>query len=331
MTFTTPDLMDVPSVNATGGGSAATQRGNSALAVFLRKNPGLAERHNAITAILAHENVAADAAFEAAQRARTLLDNAGEAVAFYDEAARERGISGDGPERTVLLAEQKAARVRVDEAWEASSTVNNRRGGTRAAVNSAVAKLNGLSVADTKVKLTTEKLPSGKHPADVVSQVRERIASLEAERGKVANAPIPKEQVKAAVTERLSTLVAKGTPKIHVARNGTVDIRWPIEPLYNVMAPGSTDPTVIEVPALLAALMPDEMEKLLLDAVDQRYANLPIQPLDSAARAKKLDSIAKDILAAERLEVAAVIAAHKVGVDLGFRESTSPEALLGIE
>ena len=79
----------------------------------------------------------------------------------------------------------------------------------------------------------------------------------------------------------------------------------------------------MNVKALLADLLHDQMVARIERLIHEYYLTLPA-PLDARQRRTALEDIGTKRLAAERLEIAAVLACRDGGIDVPLRADTNP-------
>ncbi|OJX49715.1 MAG: hypothetical protein BGO81_19295 [Devosia sp. 66-22] len=316
------------------GPAAARQRGSGKLGQWLRANPDIADRLQVLEAIADETFAAHEGALGAGTTARERYDNAKAALAWAAKDAEDAGSALSPQRRKDLEANIANARVALDAAQQRSHATNRAQAAARDAVNTATVKANTLA-PDTEPRLF--KFPArakdGKvrlvgvgDAADVVAKQLAVLADLKAEVENVRRAPLPKEDIAAQLLAGLTS-----DSKLRISLNS----RKPeiVVPVMTVAAEpsGDTIPTAPDALALLHAIFPDAVETAVLRAVDERYATVSLA-LDPLAKQDRLERLAAEILAAERLIAEAVlIAFSKGGQVIAPPPGLSAEALLGIE
>ncbi len=173
-------------------------------------------------------------------------------------------------------------------------------------------------------------VPKG-DPAAIVARQREEIAALGKDRHAVTHAGSTLAEDEAAITAQLRALKERGdkspvfssferTPRLEF------DVVAVNSPLHGGELPVAPDPW-----PLLVSLNYEAVLDRALGQVRARHQRDTGLKLTAAERTKRLAEVKSKIVAAERVEVAAIWAAAANGVDIPFRANTSIPALLGIE
>lgn len=330
--FQTPNPIDIPTVNANGGQSGATQRGNDAVSGWHRKNPIPASRAAAFRGLLDRLEARADAAFEATQRGHEAKLEAGAAIGFHDEHVRTHGETPEGAERRKALVAEREEEAKLQESRQAASkAANSERGALRTAYNSMTVMANALALSDTKPRLATTKLPHGS-PVDVLAKAIARRADLLAERKGTEGAVGDKESATRTIIDQCMRLADEGRAGLRVTLGGRrgPTLHLPVE-VVAAEPTGDTVPVATDAGALIAALFPEKFEKAALAALDVAYATKGLIALNPIEKAKKISSIEADILAQDRIIADATLAAHAQHFDVTVPADLAAKAMLGIE
>lgn len=181
-----------------------------------------------------------------------------------------------------------------------------------------------------KTRLVRTGVPKG-DPAAIVARQREEIAAHGKDRHAVTHAGSTEAEDEAAITAQLQALKTRGDKSPVVTsydrkQRLEFDVVAVNSPLHGGELPVAPDPW-----PLMVSLNFDAILDRALKQVRDRHQRDTGLKLTSAERAKRLAEIRDKIVAAERIEVAAIWAAAANGVDIPFRANTSIPALLGIE
>jgi hypothetical protein len=130
-------------------------------------------------------------------------------------------------------------------------------------------------------------------------------------------------------------IVARAAARATISvRPGTAksptSVVWPMITMPAFTSANGEYLRIPDVEALLARLAPDALAEALEDAVEQAYASEPLA-LSAAERRSTLAKLKAELLAAERLEVEAILALRKGGATgIAFRPDTNPKAILSV-
>lgn len=343
--FQTPE--SIPSSNGSIAGSAARQRGNSALGTWLRANPDIALRVQTFEAIADETHAAHEGANGATAVARERFDDAKANLAQAEADAQEARTAIPADRRADLEGDVTAKRAALDAAHERASATNRAQGNARDALNTIIVKANALA-PDGKVRLVhigfkgnsatvvseqvAVRASDGKvrqvgiaDPAKVVDQQVAVLRDLKAQVNTVRLAPPPKEDI----AEQLLAGLANDA-RLRISLNS----RKPeiVTPVVHVPAEPTGDavPTAPDALALMYSIFPEATEVAVRKAVDERYESVSIA-LDPLQKNDRLKSLAADIRTAERIIAEAIIVAFDNGQVIAPPSGLSAEALLGIE
>jgi hypothetical protein len=181
-----------------------------------------------------------------------------------------------------------------------------------------------------KTRLVRTGVPKG-DPAAIVARQREETASLGKDRHAVTHAGSTLAEDEAAITAQLQALKTQGdkSPLVSVFERKPrleFDVVAVNSPLHGGEFPVAPNPWPLLVSLNYEAIL----ERVLKQVRDRHQRDTGLK-LTSAERTKLLAEIREKIVAAERIEAAAIWAAAANGIDIPFRANTSISALLGIE
>lgn len=165
------------------------------------------------------------------------------------------------------------------------------------------------------------KLPAKAAPEEV-KRVRSKIAEIEAAIHDTTFAPLPLADVKEAIVREISEIAAKGQPRVRYNDRRS-------SPLKLGEALGiRNSPAGPSTAATLVWAMQDVITERALSLVGDIE---PERALTNAQRDALLEQLAAERLEAERIEEAAIMAAHAAGIAIARRREADPRAVLGIK
>lgn len=175
----------------------------------------------------------------------------------------------------------------------------------------------GVRFVDTpEVKLPAKAVP------EEVERVRSKIAAIEAAINETTFAPLPLADVKEAIVREISEIAAKGQPRVRYNDRRS-------SPLKLGEALGiSNSPAGPSTAATLVWAMQEIITERALSLVGDIE---PERALTNAQRDALLEQLAAERLEAERIEEAAIMAAHAAGIAIARRREADPRAVLGIK
>lgn len=155
-------------------------------------------------------------------------------------------------------------------------------------------------------------------------RLRDEVAELQAERHRVASAPIPADEAKAAMRREIEALAEAGMPDVGRCLEGH-SIRWPTKKLLGANG-GLLVFDFLDVQALVAWLDRDRLIARLEDEIDAMAD--PAEALTDAQRQKEDARLRAEVLRVEREEEAAISAAAAEGTTIPRRRNADPRAVL---
>jgi hypothetical protein len=224
----------------------------------------------------------------------------------------------------------------IDGELRKLSDERERRDRTRSNVQQVLSQLRDVFIpsigldlpnADARglLPVNVEAAPAeGESLLDAVIRVRSEVGMLKSELQWVKAAPPAREEIEAALREEVQRLIFKGTPSVSIV-DGKIVTYWPDaptlggEPGQAIFAPSGS------ASALLAALFPDEMYKMLSAGLDQLEGGI-----SADERVRRIAELERQILQAEHVEESLVEQALAAGLEVHRRPSMSGWALLGI-
>ena len=169
------------------------------------------------------------------------------------------------------------------------------------------------------------KRKTGEDWPTTAKRIRAELAELQAERHRVASAPMPAAEAKAAVRAEVETLAEAGTPDVGGCLEGGA-IRWPTKTLTRSKDGPLVAWDVFDARALLAWLNRDRLIERLEAEVDALADDT--EALTDAERAKEDARLRAEILRVEREEEAAIVTAAAEGIAIPRRRNADPRAVL---
>jgi hypothetical protein len=167
-------------------------------------------------------------------------------------------------------------------------------------------------------------------PAVRLHEVRLRIAQLAEEAAAIRRAPAPDSEIATAVRARVDALAETGRPR--VSASGSVT--W-TQTRAQVFDPDGKTAGMALVPDTMAALCwldADKMTaRLTAQVFEERKAAGVAPGLARAERMATLQKLATEILGAERLEEALLVALEEKGSPLPRRPDADPRAILELD
>lgn len=160
----------------------------------------------------------------------------------------------------------------------------------------------------------------GETHQQAVARIRDEIEKLIAERTNVQSAGLPIDELKAQAKRWIVERAFKGRPAI-TATHERFDVA------FSCMDGNAFTPS-LDVLALLAWFDPEHLEAKLIELIDELPK--PKLAMTPTEKAKRLASIASELLDLERLEIAHIDAAQDEGTIIPVRGNIDPQALLGI-
>ena len=296
-----------------------------------RLDPVIADRLSTINRTSAALSRAQAVSFDAHQEALAAFKDAESTRDRYAKEYEEAHHAKPDPDVLANLErEVRTAKAATDTGDVVVRSATQRSAGTRAALAAAVKLLNDRNRAGRTVKVAKPVKLTGA-PAAVVVEQREAARSLDDELYDVEHALIPVQDAVDAIRMKVGLLAAAGRPRISVSSRGAdIDLAGSD---YLLLAQGQNGQVPIAQPdaAAFAAWL---LEGVLADkaeaAVRERFQG-DATSLSTAERVARLASIAQRRLDAERVEVAAVLAAWAQGdFSLGLRADTNPVAVLNL-
>jgi hypothetical protein len=218
-----------------------------------------------------------------------------------------------------------ATRKRYDAATSTLATASAVSAGDAAVLESAVAFARKNSVSPIDPPLLKGNLPA------ILDEQRAQVKRLKGDIAITEQAVAPKEQALADVHALVAKAASRATISVSPgsAKKAT-SIDWPTTTLPHFTGPNGEYLRVPDVEALFAKLAPEALTDALAEAVEQAYAGEPLA-LSADERRARLAKLKGELLAAERLEVEAVLALRQGGAtDVAFRPDTSPKAILSV-
>ncbi|MFL9826941.1 hypothetical protein [Rhodoplanes sp. SY1] len=172
-------------------------------------------------------------------------------------------------------------------------------------------------------------VPKKSSVLDMIEARRRRVRELTADRRRVEAAPVPSAIVKARMVAEISRIAEAGAPDVSGAIEGGELVRWPTGTVHvGIAGAGVGSTTVHDALAVVAWLHRDALVKKLCNEVDAIADDA--NALNDAERADQLAQIERDVLVAEREEVALVELAAEQGTPIAHRSDVAVPALLGI-
>jgi hypothetical protein len=174
----------------------------------------------------------------------------------------------------------------------------------------------GTTFEDAKPSKAKDRLTSD-GLLEAVARVRAEIASLQAERRKVQQAPPPIRDLRAKASDYVDHLVARGRPRITATQDQ-----------FAVTFESGGFSSKADIVAILAWLDP----KALLDRLHDELKAMPQPGLTLSAKDKvaALSGLRVRIAALERDEEALIEAAHSRRIDIARRPDADPAAILNL-
>jgi len=279
---------------------------------------------------------------DGALRALTEADEAGlltrqnEAGALNRLGQRQR-VEVSRDEARVEMAKSRAARAAetVNMILARQSVLGERRQAFASLVDHierwVMEQTGELQPADT----AAPKLRRGENVVNAIERTRAALRDLHDQRLSVVQAPLPNDEAKRRLRQRVLTLGdSVPGPNINALLSGGLEmLQWPSRPLSIVtVMPSDGEPVTgrgtarqIDVTAVLAALVPDALISWLESSLpDDRGA------LTDEQRIALLGEIEARILDTERAEANLLFAALEAGADVLPRSDAAPAAVLGV-
>lgn len=172
-------------------------------------------------------------------------------------------------------------------------------------------------------------VPKRSNLLDMIEARRRRVRELTADARRVEAAPVPSEVVKARLAAEIARIAEAGAPDVSGAIEGGELIRWPAATQHigitgagvgSLMVPDALSVFVWLHRAALIDRLNTEVDAVADDA----------NALTDAERADQLAVIERDMLAAEREEVALIELAAESGTPIAHRPDIAVPALLGV-
>jgi hypothetical protein len=160
---------------------------------------------------------------------------------------------------------------------------------------------------------------SGDDLTKEIVSTRLQIAELKAERTRVSNAPLPKQDQVDFVRNYVIELRRRGAPEIRV-RDGRLEAFF----LDQRKDFGVTESFVA---SMLAWACPNAFEKRLTEAIERQP---DVYALSAPDKVKRLHVLEAELDSAERREESLIEAATKAGMDTPRRAEASPAAILAV-
>ena len=165
------------------------------------------------------------------------------------------------------------------------------------------------------------KLPAKAVPEEV-ERARSKIAAIEAAINDTTFAPLPLADVKEAIVREISEIAAKGQPRVRYNDRRSSPLK-----LGEALGIRNSPAGPITAATLVWAMQEIITERALSLVGDIE----PERALTNAQRDALLEQLAAERLEAERIEEAAIMAAHAAGIAIARRREADPRAVLGIK
>ena len=279
--------------------------------------------------------------------ARVAVERLEEALADQRENDRPRVLGGQAgalpprksptdradplPPRQTLTEELAAARVEFDRRRaisEASDEASQPLSALATRITDYLQNNLGSTYGDAPPPVV--KVVSTKFAAQI-EQARRAVSELVAERDATRTAPAADGELRRGIEAAVADMATRGRPLL--ARGADGIINWPTHRAeVFTMGGGVGGTTVPDAIAALAWFSPDTMtEKLYAEAVEQRRATGQPPGLPRAARTEALIRLEAQILAAERMEEATIVALEASGFPVVRRPEADVRAVLGFD
>jgi hypothetical protein len=269
--------------------------------------------------------------FQAAMSARELVDHQ---LRHSDLQHLENSIAA----ADARIQKATLERDRLKEIVDRRSAKWSSTGQLIDAIERWLINVFGKSAA-ASLPLHTVSQSSGKrresdNPFNVVEARRRRIRELRADVEKIAAAPIPSEDAKKIAHRQIADLAQRGRPDCFRLIEAGEEIKWPSVPHGQVR---SLDDKMFSMPldvdppdgiAFFAWLHQDQMVIAIEREIDSSSDDA--NALTGVERQKQRTTALADILANERDEEDAIMAARTNGVDILRRIDADPRAVLGL-
>ncbi|RTL88142.1 MAG: hypothetical protein EKK29_06110 [Hyphomicrobiales bacterium] len=172
---------------------------------------------------------------------------------------------------------------------------------------------------------------------DVIARVRQKVDRLREDKQAIVDAPVPASQAKAVAVAEIERFAAKGRPNVVGLVDGASSINWATR--YELAAPilgpdgrvtafAGRDREQIDVWSFLCWLHKDQIVARVSAEIDAVADDA--SALSPETRAKKLVQASEALIAAEREEESAVMAALAAGYVVDRRPDCDPRAVLNI-
>lgn len=294
-------------------------------------DPVIAERLSSVNRTAGVLSRAQAVAFDLHQEALRALKNA--------EANRDRFIKDyeqahhavpEPDQLAHLEREVTTARAAANSADIAVSAATTRSAGTRTALSAAVKFLNDRTRSGKTIKVAKVPKLTGV-PSTIVIEQRQILRALDDDLHDIELALVPVQDAVNAIRMKVALLAAGGRPRISVsARGADIDLA---STDYMLLAQGQHGQVPIAQPdavAFTAWLLEDALAGKAEQAVRDSYET-DTPSLSASERSERIASVHQRRLAAETLEVAAVLRAWSSGdYSIALRADTDPAAVLGI-
>lgn len=270
-----------------------------------------------------------NAALELSQTAREDYDAAKAKRDGRVQWAKDSRVELDAEELAYLDNLVATTRKRLDESQAQASKATRNRVAARKYHTGAMARAAKM-MRDGTIPQFVDIVLKGP-PLDEMADSQAKITKLKVEAAAVTKAPRGAAADEAELLATLDGLRAQALPRINL-RGKKPSISWPVEGITAAAAHDRAELPHATFALPLAVLANyDALAAHIEQQVAEFYAGQPLV-LDEAQKAKRLAEIDDEILAAERVEAAAVWAARAQGIEVFFREDISNiEAVLGIK
>jgi hypothetical protein len=236
---------------------------------------------------------------------------------------------GDAAEVERLDGELAAVRVDLDRLDKERS----RRNGLRANCEQVLRQIDvflmtrASGAGDFAAPPRLTKVPAGRRKgesiADALLRTRREIASAQGELMRIKAAPLPADEIKLAIIERIDALAKAGAPAV-VTEGGKVTVHWPDVMQYGVPGEALTAPSG-SASKLMAWLFREPLLKKLIAGIEDNEDGV-----SSGERPQRVREVEERIFGLEIAEEKLVCQALDAGLEVHRRIDASPWALLDL-
>jgi hypothetical protein len=162
-------------------------------------------------------------------------------------------------------------------------------------------------------------LKRGETPASALTVVRSRVLDLKVQRSQIEAAPLPLDDIKHQVRQRVAEMGTRGDPYVDVS-GGTLIVDF-----QRLTADGRRS-----IGDVCAWLFPSQMAKSIEAKIEARLAG-GSGAMSIEQRRERLGAIKKQLDQAERAEESLVMMCVAAGIAVDRRIDASPAAVLGVK